>query len=100
MNTFIDLIEPYFRFWPYAAAGGIGMVLAVVDRKAFGRYVFAALLVLIAIGGQLTTVFSPFTFSGNDYYMQGLIASLFALAGLAGYAIAALAMKAFGSASA
>lgn len=88
MTAFLDLAGEYFRFWPYAVAGAAGIILALLDRKFFGRYIFAALLVVLAVGGQLAMYFSPFTFQGGDYYMRGLIVSLMALAGLAGYALA------------
>lgn len=84
-----DLGE-YVRFWPYGVAVLAGVVFAVVDRR-IGRFVFGALLVLVVAGGGLGTYLSPFTFHGGDYYMESLIAMLFALAALAGYALTQLA---------
>jgi hypothetical protein len=84
-------LSDYIRFWPYGVAGVAGGVMALIDRRAIGHYVLAALLVVIAIGGQVGMYLSPFTFQGGDYYMESLIASLFALAGLAGYALVAVA---------
>ena len=54
MNAFFELLQPYFHFWPYAIAAVAGAVFAVIDRRLIGRYVLAALLVVIAAGGQLT----------------------------------------------
>jgi hypothetical protein len=96
VSAFFDLIEPYGRYWPYGVALLVGALLAVVDRKAFGRYVLAWLLVLVAIGGAIGMNVSPFTFQGDDHYFQSLIAMLFALAGLAGYALATFATWACG----
>jgi hypothetical protein len=91
MNALFELIAPYGRYWPYGVALAAGVLLAVIDRRVFGRYVFAALLILVAIGGAVVMNGSPFTFSGDDHYFQGLIAQLFALAGLAGYALSIVA---------
>ncbi|MFN0217423.1 MAG: hypothetical protein ACKVP4_01270 [Hyphomicrobium sp.] len=96
MKALFDMLELFGRYWPYAVALVVGIGLAVVDRRVFGRYVFAILLILIAVGGQIAMYVSPFTFSGNDHYFQGLIATLFALAGLAGYALALGTMRMFG----
>ena len=93
MNALFELIAPYGRYWPYGVALAAGVLLAVIDRRVFGRYVFAALLILVAIGGAVVMNGSPFTFSGEDHYFQGLIAQLFALAGLAGYALATITMR-------
>jgi hypothetical protein len=95
MTAFFDLAGEYFRFWPYALAGAVGIILALMDRKVFGRYIFAALLVVLAAGGQLAMYFSPFTLQGGGDYMRGLIVSLMALAGLAGYALAIAGYYAF-----
>jgi len=96
VSAFFDLIEPYGRYWPYGVATLAGALLAVVDRRVFGRYVLAWLLVLIAIGGAIGMNVSLFTFQGGDHYFQSLIAMLFALAGLAGYALATFATCACG----
>ena len=96
MSYFFHLFETYGRYWPYGVALLAGVLFAVIDRRLIGRYVLAVLLVIAAAGGQLTMYFSPFTFGGGDHYMQGLIASLFALAGLAGYALAVVATWACG----
>ena len=82
VNGVFELIEPYGRYWPYGVALLAGAVLAIVDRKVFGRYVLAWLLMLIAIAGAIGMNVSPFTFQGDDHYFQSLIAMLFALAGL------------------
>jgi hypothetical protein len=92
VNGVFELIEPYGRYWPYGVALLAGALLAIVDRRVFGRYVFAALLILVVLGGAIVMNGSPFTFSGEDHYFQGLIAQLFALAGLAGYVLATIAM--------
>lgn len=91
MTAFFDLVGEYFRFWPYLAAVVAGAAMAIIDRRVIGQYLFAVLLIVIAVGGQVTMHVSPFTFSGGDYYMIGLIVSLLALAALAGYGIAVLA---------
>jgi len=91
VNAFFDLLEPYGRYWPYGVALIAGAFLAVVDRRTFGRYILAWALVLVAIAGAIGMNVSPFTFQGGDHYFQSLIAMLFALAGLAGYALAILA---------
>ena len=80
-------LSQYLHYWPYGVAVLAGAALSVIDRRMFGKYVLGALLVLIVAGGQLGMYLSPFTFQGGDYYMESLIASLFALAGLAGYAV-------------
>jgi hypothetical protein len=85
-------LAEYYRFWPYVVALIAGAIFAVIDRRVIGRYVLGALLVLIVAGGQLGMYLSPFTFQGGDYYMTSLIASLLALAGLAGYALAVVGM--------
>ena len=95
MTAFFDLVSEYFRFWPYALAGVAGIVFALIDRRVFGRSILAALLIVLAVGGQLAMYFSPFTFQGGDYYIRGLIVSLMGLAGLAGYALTVLASYAF-----
>ncbi|HPG88653.1 MAG TPA: hypothetical protein PLD46_03295 [Hyphomicrobium sp.] len=88
MTAFFDLVGEYFRYWPYVLAGAVGVMLALIDRKIFGRAIFSAVLAVLAIGGFLTTYLSPFTFQGGDDYIRGLIVGLMALAGLAGYALA------------
>jgi hypothetical protein len=92
MDSFFALIQdfltsPHFLF---AAAGGA--VAAVVDRKVFGRWLLAALLVLALIAGEIAMRVNPFPYLGGDYYLQGLIVSTGAIAALVGYAIAAFAM--------
>jgi hypothetical protein len=92
VNAFFEVLEPYGRYWPYAVALVAGVLLAIADRMAFGRYIFALLLVLTAIGGAIGMNFSPFTFQGGDHYFQSMIVMLFALAGLGGYALATITM--------
>lgn len=86
----IDITE-YIRFWPYGIALAVGIAFALIDRRVIGHYLLGVLLVLVALGGQLGMYLSPFTFGGGDYYMESLIVSLFALAGMAGYALAVAA---------
>jgi hypothetical protein len=83
-------IGDYIRFWPYGAAVLAGIACAVIDRRIIGRYVLGALLIVIAAAGPAGMYLSPFTFGGGDYYMLSLIASVMALAGLAGYTLSAI----------
>jgi hypothetical protein len=92
MSAFFELLRTYGGFWPYAAASLAGVFFAGIDRNVIGRPVLAALLVIAGIGGAVGLNVSHFTFSGDDYYFQSFIIMLFALAGLAGYALAYLAM--------
>ncbi len=62
MNAVFELLEPYGRYWPYGVALLAGALLAIVDRRVFGRYVFAALLILVVLGGAIVMNGSPFTF--------------------------------------
>ena len=94
MSAFFELFQEYFRFWPYLAAGLVGV--AIIDRKIIGRYLIGALLIIIAVGGAVGMNLSPFTFSGDGYYMQSLLVILFTLAALTGYAVAVLWQRVLG----
>jgi hypothetical protein len=95
VNAAIQFFEPYIRFWPYAVAGVAGAALAVVDRRLIGRYVFAAVLTIVTIAGAIGTRASQFTWQGGEasypFYFS-ILALLFGLSALAGYAGAAVAM--------
>ena len=78
------------RYIVWACAVVLGAILAVVDRRMIGRWVFGCLLVAGIVGGLLVTVVSPFTFGGTSYCMEGVIVAGGSALALIGYGVAAL----------
>lgn len=87
----INLSTDMTRYLIWASVVGLGMVLAVVDRRVIGRWVFGLLLIAGVAAGLALTVVSPFTFAGGDYYMEGVIVSVGSALALIGYVAAVLA---------
>jgi hypothetical protein len=85
-----DVSADLWRYAVWAIVALAGATVALIEAKAWGRYRLWILLVLAAIAGAVTTHVSPFTFSGGDHYMEGVIVMGGAGLALAGYAAAAL----------
>lgn len=79
------------RYLVWAGIVVLGMVLAVVDRRVIGRWLFGLLLVAGIAGGLALTVVSPFSFGATNYYMEGVILSAGSALALTGYAVAVVA---------
>ena len=79
------------RYLVWASVVVLGMVLAVVDRRVIGRWLFGLLIVAGIAGGLALTVVSPFSFGATNYYMEGVILSAGSALALTGYAVAVVA---------
>jgi hypothetical protein len=74
----------------WAAVVAIGALLSVVDRRWIRWPVLGMLLAAGVVGGLVVTRISPFTFSGGDHFMEGVILSAGSALALAGYLLATL----------
>ena len=86
------------ELWRYLVWAGVvvlGAVLAVVDRRVLGRWLFGMLLVAAVAVGMLVTVISPFRFSGTGYYMDGVILAGGSALALIGYSVALVGLFIF-----
>jgi hypothetical protein len=70
-----SLSEQLFRYAAWALIMALGAGIALVEERLWHRFWLWILLLCLAAGGVVTTRLSPFTFSGNDYYMEGVIAT-------------------------
>ena len=76
------------RYVVWAGIVAIGVLLAVVDRRWIRWPLCGMLLVAGVAGGLVITQVSPFTFSGGDHFMEGVILSAGSALMLAGYSLA------------
>jgi hypothetical protein len=79
-----------FAYVVWALTGATGATLAVVDWRAFLRPWFALLLTVGIARGYAVTLVGPFTFGGDDYYMQGVLLSMLLALALVGYGVLTL----------
>lgn len=84
-----------WRYLAWASVVALGAILAVVDHRVLGRWLFALLLVAAVAIGMLVTVVSPFRFGGTSYYMEGVILSGGSALALIGYAVALFGLFTF-----
>ena len=84
----MDLSPDSARYFVWAGVTAIGILLAVLDRRWIGRPLFGVLLVAGVIGGLIVTRVSPFTFSGGDHFMQGVLLTAGSALALIGYVLA------------
>jgi hypothetical protein len=84
----MELSPDLTRYITWAGATAIGVLLAVLDRRWVGRPLFGVLLVAGVIGGLIITRVSPFTFSGGDHFMEGVIIAAGSALALTGYVLA------------
>ncbi|MBG1231837.1 hypothetical protein [Aestuariivirga litoralis] len=91
----IGIMDDTFFYEVWGVIALVGAAIALIERYLLGRHLFWILLVVAALGGAVTTWASPFTFSGDDYYMIGIIVAAAASLMLAGYLVAALATGAY-----
>ncbi len=87
----MNLSPDVMRYLIWVGVVVLGMMLAEVDRRVIGRWLFGFLLVAGVVGGLALTVVSPFSFGGSSYYMEGVIISAGSAMALIGYLAAALA---------
>ena len=73
------------RYLAWAGVVILGMVLALVDTRAIGRWICGGLLAMGIVAGLLVTVASPFSFGSSSHYMEGVIISGGSALALAGY---------------
>jgi hypothetical protein len=85
-----EMMESLFRWALWGGVMLVGAGLGALDWR-WRRPVFGALLAAGVLGGWTITKASPFTFSGGDHFMEGVI--LWAASGLAlaGYALSGAA---------
>jgi hypothetical protein len=76
------------RYLVWAGVTAIGVLLAVFDRRWIGRPLFGVLLVAGVISGVIITRVSPFTFSGGDHFIEGLLLAAGSALALIGYVLA------------
>jgi hypothetical protein len=72
-----------FATWSLCVA--LGAAAAYLDIARLRRPLFGLLLLAGVAGGYTTTLVSPFDFSGAGWYMEGVLLTLLAALGLAGY---------------
>ena len=84
MNLYPDLT----RYLVWAGIVGVGILLAVIDRRWIRRPVLGMLLVAGVGGGFIVEKVSPFSFGGGDHYMEGVILSAGSALALIGYVFA------------
>jgi hypothetical protein len=78
------------RYLVWLGVVALGAMLAIVDRRVIGRWLFGILLVAGIAGGLAMTSLSPFNFAGTSYYMEGVIVAGGAGLALAGYVVGQL----------
>jgi hypothetical protein len=76
------------RYFVWAGVTAIGVLLAVLDRRWIGRPFFGVLLVAGVISGVIIMRVSPFTFSGGDHFVEGLLLAAGSGLALVGYVLA------------
>jgi hypothetical protein len=84
-------MQPEFdltRYVLWAAIVAIGALLSAGDRRWIGWPLLGMLLVAGVVGGLVVTRASPFTFSGGDHFMEGVILAAGSALALAGYLLA------------
>jgi hypothetical protein len=84
----MDLSPDLTRYLVWTGVTAIGVFLAVLDRRCIGRPLFGVLLVAGVISGIIMTKVSPFTFSGGDHFMEGVLLAAGSALALIGYVLA------------
>jgi hypothetical protein len=86
----MNLSPELTRYVVWAGVVVVGALLAVVDWRQIRRPVFGLLLVAGVVAGFVIEQVSPFTFSGGDYFMAGVLFSDGSALALMGYVAAAV----------
>lgn len=94
MTPLLALAESLHRYGVRTATVASRAVLAMVEQRVSDRYRAWLLLIALAPAGYVTTYLSPFTFHGDDHFMEGVLLMGGALLVLGGYAAAAIAHEA------
>jgi hypothetical protein len=84
------LSPDFARYFVWVGIVVVSTLLAVVDWRWIRRPVFGVLLVAGVGGGFVVEKVSPFSFSGGDHSMEGVIVSAGSALALIGYVFAVI----------